>query len=64
MKKLIKPSGGFFALLMFLPITPSIAAITIFTQSIVLNRDQEDTLEVRRVSNTIGKNPDLTSDRF
>ena len=34
MNKLFKPKGTLLALLMFLPITPSIAAITIFTRSI------------------------------
>ena len=34
MQRLFKPSGTLLAFFMFLPITPSIAAITVFTQSL------------------------------
>ena len=41
MPRLFKHNAKFVALLMFLPITPSIAAITVFTQSLLIeNRTQ------------------------
>ena len=41
MQKFFKPNSTLFALFMFLPITPSIAAITVFTQSVLNNRSTE-----------------------
>ena len=41
MQRLFKPNSTLLALVMFLPITPSIAAITVFTQS-VLNDKSTD----------------------
>ena len=41
MQRLFKPSNSLLALFMFLPITPSIAAITVFTQSILSDRSTE-----------------------
>ena len=41
MKNLVKPMGKIIALLAFLPITPSIAALTVFAQSVVNKRDTE-----------------------
>ena len=38
MKKIFKHNGTVFALFMFLPITPSIAAITVFTHSFINDR--------------------------
>ena len=38
MQKLFKSNSSVLALLMFLPITPSIAAITVFTQSVLNDR--------------------------
>ena len=38
MQRLFKPNGTLFALFVFLPITPSIAAITVFTQSVLNDR--------------------------
>ena len=35
------PNSTLFALFIFLPITPSIAAITVFTQSVLNNRNTE-----------------------
>ncbi len=43
MQKLFKPNSSVLALLMFLPITPSIAAITVFTQSVLNDRGTEVT---------------------
>ena len=43
MRKFFKPNSSVFALLMFLPITPSIAAITVFTQSVLNDRSTEVT---------------------
>ncbi len=43
MQRLFKPNGSVFALFMFLPITPSIAAITVFTQSVLSERSSEVT---------------------
>ena len=43
MQSLFKPNRSLLALLMFLPITPSIAAITVFTQSILNDRSTEVT---------------------
>ena len=41
MNTLFKSSSKLFALLVFLPITPSIAAITVFTQSLILEKNKE-----------------------
>ena len=41
MKVLFKPRGRFLALFMFLPITPSIPAITVFIQSVLIERNYE-----------------------
>ena len=41
MQRLFKPNGTLLALFMFLPITPSIAAITVFTQSVLNERSTE-----------------------
>ena len=41
MPRLFKLNGKFLALLMFLPITPSIAAITVFTQSLLIEKRTE-----------------------
>ena len=43
MKRLFKPNSKLLALFMFLPITPSIAAITFFTQSVLSDRSNEVT---------------------
>ena len=43
MQRLFKPNRSMLALFMFLPITPSIAAITIFTQSVLNDRSSEVT---------------------
>ncbi len=41
MNTLFKSSSKLIALLVFLPITPSIAAITVFTQSLMLEKNKE-----------------------
>ena len=41
MKKLFKSKSTLLTLFMFLPITPSIAAFTVFTQSVLIERDTE-----------------------
>ena len=43
MQKLFKSNSTLLALMMFLPITPSIAAITVFTQSVLKDRSTEVT---------------------
>ena len=43
MQRLFRPNSTLLALFMFLPITPSIAAITVFTQSVLNNRGTEVT---------------------
>ena len=43
MQRLFKPNGSVLALFMFLPITPSIAAITVFTQSVLNDRSTDVT---------------------
>tara|TARA_B100000945_G_scaffold198750_1_gene159781 strand:+ start:93 stop:269 length:177 start_codon:yes stop_codon:yes gene_type:complete len=43
MKKLFRPNSNLLALFMLLPITPSIAAITVFTQSLLNDRSTEVT---------------------
>ena len=43
MQRLFKPNSSVLALFMFLPITPSIAAITVFTQSVLNHRSTEVT---------------------
>jgi len=43
MQRLFKPNSSVLAMLMFLPITPSIAAITVFTQSVLNDRSSEVT---------------------
>ena len=41
MKKLFKPKGTLLALFMFLPITPGIAAITVFANSVFINKNDD-----------------------
>ncbi len=41
MQKSFKSSSSLLALFLFLPITPSIAAITVFTKSVLSNRNHE-----------------------
>ncbi len=41
MKRLFKPNSSLLALFIFLPITPSIAAITVFTKSVLNERSTE-----------------------
>ena len=41
MQRLFKSNGSLLALIMFLPITPSIAAITVFTQSVLNDRNSD-----------------------
>ena len=43
MQRLFRPNNTLLALFMFLPITPSIAAITVFTQSVFNDRSTEVT---------------------
>ena len=43
MQRLFKPNSSVLAMFMFLPITPSIAAITVFTQSVLNDRSTEVT---------------------
>ena len=43
MQRLLKPNSTLLALFMFLPITPSIAAITVFTQSVLSDRSSDVT---------------------
>ena len=43
MQRLFKPNTSMLALFVFLPITPSIAAITVFTQSVLNDRSTEVT---------------------
>ena len=43
MQRLFRPNSTLLALFMFLPITPSIAAITVFTQSVLNDRSTEAT---------------------
>ena len=43
MQRLFKPNSSVLALFMFLPITPSIAVITVFTQSFLNDRGTEVT---------------------
>tara|TARA_Y100001968_G_scaffold226759_1_gene209522 strand:- start:427 stop:606 length:180 start_codon:yes stop_codon:yes gene_type:complete len=43
MQRFFKTNSTLFALFMFLPITPSIAAITVFTQSVLNERNTEVT---------------------
>ena len=43
MQRLFRPNSTLLALFMFLPITPSIAAITVFTQSVLNDRSTEGT---------------------
>ena len=43
MHRLFRPNSTLLALFMFLPITPSIAAITVFTQSLLNDRSTEVT---------------------
>ena len=45
MRNLVKPMGKFIALLAFLPITPSIAALTVFTQSVV-NKSSTESISI------------------
>ena len=41
MNKLFEPGSRLLALFLFLPITPSIAAKTVFIQSLILEGNQE-----------------------
>jgi len=43
MQRLFKPNSTLLALFMFLPITPSIAAITVFTKSVLNDMNLEVT---------------------
>ena len=43
MQSFFKPKSSVLALLMFLPITPGIAAITVFTKSVLFDRSNEAT---------------------
>ncbi len=43
MQRLFKPKSSVLALCMFLPITPSIAVVTVFTQSVLSDRSTEVT---------------------
>ena len=43
MQRLFKSNSNLLALVMFLPITPSIAAITVFTQSLLNDRSTDVT---------------------
>ena len=43
MQRLFRPNSTLLALFMFLPITPSIATITVFTQSVLNDRSTEVT---------------------
>ena len=43
MKRLFSPNSTLLGLFMFLPITPSIATITVFTQSVLSERGKEVT---------------------
>ena len=43
MHRLFRPNSTLLALFMFLPITPSIAAITVFTKSVLNDRSTEVT---------------------
>ena len=43
MQKLFKTNGTLLALFMFLPITPSLAALTVFTQSLLNYKSTEVT---------------------
>ena len=43
MQRLFKPNNTLLALFMFLPVTPSIAAITVFTKSVLNERSTEVT---------------------
>ena len=45
MRNFVKPIGKFIALLAFLPKTPSIAALTVFTQSIV-NKSSTESISI------------------
>ena len=52
MKNLVKPMGKFIALLAFLPITPSIAALTVFTQSVV-NKSSTESIPLCHVERVL-----------
>ncbi len=41
MQNLFKLKSNLFALFLFLPITPSIAAITVFSKSVLIDRHHE-----------------------
>ena len=43
MQRLFKPNSSVWAMFMFLPVTPTIAAITVFTQSVLNDRSIEVT---------------------
>ena len=58
MQRLFKPNKRVLALFMFLPITPSIAAFTVFTQSVLNDRSTDVTSishHVKRVIDAIRK---------
>ncbi len=44
MQKLMKPKGSIMALLLFLPVTPTIAAVTVFTHSVLKANNTEVSL--------------------
>ena len=44
MKILLRPSSKLIALFLFLPITPSIAAIAVFTQSVLIDLDNSGSI--------------------
>ena len=52
MQKIIKPSRKLFAFFMFIPVTPCIAAITVFAQS-VLTEGSHDVLIVPQHSKRV-----------
>ena len=54
MRRLFRPNSTLLALFMFLPITPSIAAITVFTQSVLNDRSTEVMSISRHAKRVIG----------
>ena len=59
---MFKPKGSLLALFMFLPITPSIAAITVFTKSI-FNDYTEDYTAITHHSSLITHNSSLITQK-
>ena len=49
MKNLVKPMGKIIALLAFLPITPSIAVLTVFAQSVPIPYHVERVLKASQI---------------